>query len=57
MYKFLLCLMSVRKIKLTEKFENSEQAKVNTEQKHCFHVKNYAKLPAAPAPSPLLLKT
>lgn len=40
-------------MKLTEKFENSEQAKVNTEQRHCFHVKNDAKLPAALAPSPL----
>lgn len=45
--------MSVRKIKLTEKFENCEQAKVNTEQRHCFHVKNDAQLPAALVPSPL----
>lgn len=45
--------MSVRKIKLTEKFENSEQAKVNIEQRHCFHVKNYAELPAALVPSAL----
>lgn len=45
--------MSGRKIKLTEKFESSEQAKVNTEQRHCFHAKNDAELPAALVPSPL----
>lgn len=39
LYKFLLCIMSARKIQQKKKIKTSEQAKVNTKQRYYFHFK------------------